>query len=1763
MENPPNLIRDRARKIVNSVALDEVGSWRWIKRLVAATIRDYRGRFLYELIQNGFDAHPRDARDGRIAIHFYDDEGPHGALYVANGGRPLSRSNFEKMASLGDSDKAIGVGIGNKGVGFKSVFQICAAPEVFSAAGVDDPGFSGFTFRFGTKGDLAAYQLDDDVAAKVEAELSLSLLTVPLDIIPARAAELRAEGYVTVLRLPAISRQAAAEIRERLERLVASRSPIMLFLDRLQSLSIRQSDDAQPILLQRREEHDGALTTVVLNETERYLLFQDTVSNDELKVALREAVAENSLDEAWLKWDEDAAVSVAVGDGWLVSDPAAFTFLPMGHDASSPFSGHMNAPFITDFARLSLNAEHPVNRLLLNKIAALCLSAVDAVIALDGDANTVVDLMAWDQSRSDPLEAALADRGVTQAQEFARLPARSGGWQSVRELAAWPNTGCAVITAELVVQTANASLLDTERVDTDRLARFEELICELTPNPVAAASWVEKVAIDLLAHGGDLTVWERFYDDLPLIFDSGEALSGLNVILTQDMELAPADQPAPSHSSTRSGESRRRAVFFSPRSAATDDDDAVDSDVDVKPPRSLARRLVFLHPGLNWRGQSGNTPGRRFLQREGLARQFRVASLLNLLGSILAGQTSDTVKRDALVFASNLFAKNPTRHAKELAAVGLFVPTIAGPWIRSARAYFSNGWPVDGAEELTALADGAPTAESEFAELPGRLLAKPSALQIASVDLNRWCTFLSVLGVRATMPTNEAADPRRITGQSLAAWYIGHIGLPRTVPPAVGEQWERGISTTGNFHHRATPFSTKDPIRWFVGQHEIEDLPTQLRRAYGRLVALTLPELSDDYLWSTWRRDRPGGYSTSVESPLLAFIKNAQWVPIIGPGGGTDRAFCATDDSWYIGPEDLMAAAYSPLIEPRLRGPLERVVPSSRRSEVFGFLNWQDENDAARLIDHLTDLHQRADIPETAGEHFRMSLAAAWAAVGNPAVETRPTLDESLLVERSGQIWLQSKEAGLEETLFVSGRSDQSASARLVRELGWPTVMVESSETQRLDEVAGVLRSCWQERVHVTSDWELEVLVNGKPWRAHESDPHLTTLITWLPLLLACVMRFPRTSGLRVGRQLPRVLDGLARIRLVQAERLAIATHGGDHRLPARLHGVLPIPGTTPTLLSEGIQNPPTWTQLDHLIRGALELLGQERFSTEISLAIHELRTHPDHPASRPLNGEIADVLQVGETQINEVEHVVFGAVDGIIGRLTLIAPCVWPAVTPDEFAASLAEVRSRDELVHSLAARCDADEAKAKMILEAASDCADADSLRRRLNIPVLEFNESLSKYFPSLPLVDNGVEQRNEFNMRMAQRKPEIRDRLRRTRFPRFRRGELQKDWPHIRNLDFVEPDSRWAKTYDELGNHLIDERIDAQILDLLGPLPVSDLVLPDWSDVQSVNGKSLRTKLSEACRTVRAWCDRHRVAAPSAWASEDVDVAAREALDQVGALDFAPLTDQDIAHWLARIGRWPDGMALYLDPKAHGLTEADMEAQQSAEAAARAVAARAARQVQFQGIEIDLDASMSTLVDHVHNFLSTEPTSLQTAYRTASVRKHPELSGIRSPSLKNRQRAGGVFVPRLSQHQTSAIGLVGEMVAYHWLRQRDPGIVDESCWKSGNARFVLEGVKGDDGLGFDIEVPRRGGSVMYEVKASIGEPKAIELGETEVRCAQEFSRSERWRLLVVGDVLSTEPRVHMLPNPFHRNSDALFRFVGNSVRLKFHLGDGSTMP
>ena len=104
------------------------------------TSQDYAGRFAFELLQNGADAHTEGAdadpsryapNEGRIC---FIQSGRF--LVVANTGVPFSHearkrapdddrepvSSLESITRVGESTKSFGRFIGNKGIGFKSIW---------------------------------------------------------------------------------------------------------------------------------------------------------------------------------------------------------------------------------------------------------------------------------------------------------------------------------------------------------------------------------------------------------------------------------------------------------------------------------------------------------------------------------------------------------------------------------------------------------------------------------------------------------------------------------------------------------------------------------------------------------------------------------------------------------------------------------------------------------------------------------------------------------------------------------------------------------------------------------------------------------------------------------------------------------------------------------------------------------------------------------------------------------------------------------------------------------------------------------------------------------------------------------------------------------------------------------------------------------------------------------------------------------------------------------------------------------------------------------------------------------------------------------------------------------------------------------------------------------------------------------------------------------------------------------------------------------
>lgn len=124
--------RSRLRLLLHTVAEGQ-RDHEEIARLDAQIRLDYHGRFLIELVQNAVDPAQRAGLESahilviRTARH----------LAVLNQGTPFDEAGLRSILSLALSSKRPDEAIGNKGVGFKSVFEVAEAAEVY---GVSDPG---------------------------------------------------------------------------------------------------------------------------------------------------------------------------------------------------------------------------------------------------------------------------------------------------------------------------------------------------------------------------------------------------------------------------------------------------------------------------------------------------------------------------------------------------------------------------------------------------------------------------------------------------------------------------------------------------------------------------------------------------------------------------------------------------------------------------------------------------------------------------------------------------------------------------------------------------------------------------------------------------------------------------------------------------------------------------------------------------------------------------------------------------------------------------------------------------------------------------------------------------------------------------------------------------------------------------------------------------------------------------------------------------------------------------------------------------------------------------------------------------------------------------------------------------------------------------------------------------------------------------------------------------------------------------------------
>ncbi|WP_413100288.1 sacsin N-terminal ATP-binding-like domain-containing protein [Streptomyces sp. Inha503] len=1798
-------LREYGRSVLEGARSEQVLRMaRQVNAVSYASAREYAGRSLFELLQNGYDAHPRNRRDGRVHVLLDEAEGEWGTLYVANGGTPFTWRDVERVCELARSSKEVGEGIGNKGVGFRSILLISDAPEIYSADPVSPlgPEMDGYCFRFAQKDDVEEFLAGEDNAHEVAAKYPPLQAPLPLDDVPATCRQLAAQAYVTIVRLPLLSEAARAEVRLRMRELAEAKVPVMLFLDRLAGLTLerRAAGGEAGELDDRHEAHerheltryeerfavaqDGAgrglpvsCATVDLGPSGTFLVARGTVEKERLNSTLAEAVGSELLDDTWQEWKRSAVVEVALP----LPAPRrprrgqVYTFLPMAEDQAAPFPGHVNAPFFTKFDRTGLPSDNPLNVLLLDVVAETCLAAAAVLRTVPEPSmrQLAVDLVSWESEKGSAgrLRAAALRVHGSELADVPLVPVltadgapQEAGWAPPQGAVLWPDLDLTVLTAHRAHEAG--IVVADPGIGGDRLKRLatlcKALACPWEPGPEILAEYVERIvgSLPLPRSSESPEQWSALYEDLAALFeDDGHVLHGRQLLLAEDCTLRHTNRPlgrAGTVTSTRtqdkpSGQGLRREAFFQPVRTEANQTEA------PSVPALLGKRLFSLHPGLVWKDRGERTRGRAaraFLEQEGLVRPYDTRGLLDHVRQALSASTDLRLRLQTLRFVFRLWQPRRSLGGTEISSLGLYVPSADGRLIRASGAAFGRGWGrASVGEDLAAVVAAGQDVSKSLKAIAGRLLAAPEEFAKRG-ETEEWRAFLLEAGVTDGLVPVRSSDAlsRVDQGRELTARQLVRMAK---VSAEVQEQWEPYVHWPGVYYPR-TPYRGTPAWR-LPGQDVVGRLGQEARLAYARLVLHGLASWEDARFASVWTS---AGSQNSpdrerVPTPLGAFVREQPWLPV----RGRDRAvrFVRPADAWHCPPGLEEEPSYAPTVDHRLRHLLERGEAGDRLREMR-LPTWDDPRDSDRLIAALGRLAAEGALGAEDRPAAQRANERAWRhLVRRP----RPALPEgaSLLAESGDRLISvplsaldggeSDSDGGAGTVLYVSGERD-SLTPLLIREMARPLLTLPGVSA----EAAELLAAEHPTTVRHTEDLTFTVTVDGARVDPAARGEPLVQQLPWLTLAVSVLSdhlaRGPRASEAELSE-----LTSLVRsVRLHRYRSWDIALDGRPVTLPGRLGGVLPLPDPKhPLVLAPAGE--PGWPEATRIMVALAELLGRREFGDRLRLAAHQLASrHAD--LHNPGQEELADALEVTVHQVEETSRRIDGAIGVVLERCRPFLVHLLGTETANSlFLPPPGDTREFQTHLEEYAAGLPI---SVPEFIARARAARGTDELRRDLGIGFAELNDTLRAMSPPLEPISHAAEHEEALRTYLDLRKKELVNRLRWAVLDDFDARRPMPDWPSVRALDWITAPEAWAYTVDTADTGSLKTHVEEQLALRLGrpvPLPRSGERLPAPDQVRGANLRTITGLAVDLAVLVRA--AGHPLPAALTAAEPAEEVTAR--LEAVGALDFRPLAPADVVGWLAALGQWPNGMVVATEPERHGLSEADLGRVRNAAEHERRERERKQRSISVGGRDFDVHSgdftALTRELDRVLQSGSAPGITATGPLRFTDPR--PQTGRTQATGRTRGRRYGGGTDSKLTTAQREAIGYVGEWYAYQWLCARYPDRMDETGWVSSNRRKAFPGPSGDDGLGFDFRVGSGSRPYLYEVKATGGEGGRFELGESEVRAARQHAGNDRWRLLVVTHALTPHKMaIQMLPNPYGKRGRGRYREEGGALRFSYLL-------
>jgi hypothetical protein len=1747
---------------------------------------DYGNRFLIELIQNAHDAHDASRTDGEIAIVLDPSEGKRGCLYVANRGFGFDGKNLKAITNIALSSKPVNAGIGNKGLGFRSVLQVCTWPEVYSVLGeAGRPVFDGYCFRFATLNDLEEYLGPADAELARELAENLPCWHVPVPATPSPAVErFASRGFATVARLPLKSTDALEVVRSQLDLLLAQKTPLHLFLERVARISIDRGA-GKAVFLDRSVEQtwsvrppgfkvDLPISVAKLRlSSEEFVVAHWDIDTNLFQASLQASLEKGEVPDSWKSWEGSARISVAVPLGEALDVGRLYCFLPLGAEGKAPFAGYLNANFYTKMDRRAVDASIKLNDLFLRMGAWLSCQLIGFLVERNWpDARSaVVSLLCWDDAYIETLKHAMGDKGngiLSRAILPVRGPGESMTWAAPKDAYAWTAPPDACLSTRQVSDLGGGLVL-VDSLNLSQRAALDKFYVRLRgtdfkPPASVVAGWIEKIALGMHAEGASPERWATFYDEVSIaLAGQASALFGKRFLLSVSGDLITSELPA----TTSAGRGRRAAdVYFAPVMAvdAEEDDDESKQALPLdRLPATLRKGFALLSRDVPWlKEDGGHRPGRSFLIAGKLAREYDTRDVLRTLAGVTRGAGADRPREQALEWAFRLWNSGRSLSDKETRSAGFFVPTDEG-WIESQAAMFGAGWGVPNGRKLHAFLRSTADASDDLRRSLARLLPEFSAWPIRHGDEADWVRFLTAVGVADCL--------RPIGGETvIAGSSANRANLPsvvtRAVPDlseAVRTRWLSILAQDCSRMYASPPYRAEIRPWRIPGQNDTTAWSPDVRRDFAVQVVLAIRMIGDEYRSFRAVRADYGGATEPhrLSTPLMAFLTGAEWMPVMRLAG--TMRFVRLADGWYFGAEEDRPPRFLEFVVRQVAAAIDP--PTLEWLQERGQLGiFNDVRHAGRALSIMANAASQriSDVRDL--RRFQDIFQRLWTKVRRDGL---PSVVACVPVMVAGEIDAVSSNSDRFAIAYFDDERD-GLKKQLLEEVGEPV----------FDLVRGDRDAAWAWANEIApgkfrriSDDPAEVYIDGGKFDDATPTQRLSDVIgPWIIDFFVCVAEHKSSAFAQAtSNTLGRVRRMAMNLMLVSGKVIEIGH--GDVRvaLPTSLQGALALLRVAgPVLIVQAESGPINLVTLAGASGQLAVALGSRELAHGLDAALLRLAAAMrDEPDDAPDDATLAAVLGVETEAIRATRRLASGELIGILDLAIPLSACL----APREVTTQLQELAGQD----------DPSDEDLRAALEHLATCAGLPlrELEERM-MHLVDLRDLMSEFSLSLATVNAAVVMlggrykpvsnermhRDAWTRFLRQHQTAIVEQLRVRALGRFDRGEPLTAYASARDAVLtVEPDSSWFMTFDELPEAVMNHRISDWVSERLPIDPTSVALELPLAEARAFNGARLRDFWARFSPLLAAWV---QVPHPSAsaearqfWGDPQAsrDAFQERACDH-GWLDFRELDESRIAGWLSLDGIWPAGRAADTDFAAWGLTPAGVLSAEERTKAARIEQQRRRVQIDFAGSTMsalkagyaDLAAAVALRVGEAValRHISATDAELETMDPVKPSGSAGGGAGKRAPKSPENS---------MSDEQKLAVGLIGELWAREWLR-RLHGLesVDESNWVSGYRDAVLNTSGGQDTLGYDFIVVRKSYTLYYEVKASTGDPLRFELGPTEIGAAQRWrlDRDHRYRIVYVANVGDPERMsVTLLPNPFSGKAEGKFRPVGKgSVVYEF---------